>query len=66
MSNKDRLALCQRPAQSSASSVYNIVAPIMNDVKKRGDLALVELTKKFDKVDLESPVIDLSKISIVI
>ncbi|CAJ0637729.1 2273_t:CDS:2 [Entrophospora sp. SA101] len=33
------------------------VRPIVDDVHKRGDKALIELTAKFDGIKLDSPVI---------
>ena len=43
--------LCQRPSLDIVS-MLDIVRPIMDDVAKRGDAALFDYEKKFDKVDL--------------
>lgn len=48
----------QRPSQKSTDKIMNIVNPIIQDVKSRGDVALLEYTKKFEKAgSLTSPVI---------
>ena len=48
----------QRPSQRSTDDIINIVKPIVNDVRERGDKALLEYTRKFEKVSsLESPVL---------
>ncbi|KAH3663564.1 hypothetical protein OGAPHI_004965 [Ogataea philodendri] len=47
----------QRPIQKSAD-IMNLVTPIVEKVRKEGDSALVELTAKFDKVELASPVLN--------
>ncbi|KNC87149.1 hypothetical protein SARC_00730 [Sphaeroforma arctica JP610] len=52
--------LCKRPAQSESEFVKKACATIIDDVRKRGDTALLELTAKFDKVTLASPVIDVA------
>jgi histidinol dehydrogenase len=44
-------ALLARPVQST-QQIEAIVAPILAQVREQGDAALVELAKKFDKVDL--------------
>ncbi|QKZ14293.1 histidinol dehydrogenase [Spirosoma sp. KUDC1026] len=44
-------ALLARPVQST-KQIEAIVAPILAQVQEQGDAALVELAKKFDKVDL--------------
>lgn len=47
----------RRPAQKT-NDIMGIVAPIIEDVKARGDAALLELAAKFDRASgLESPVI---------
>ncbi len=48
---KDWKQLLQRPSQDF-TSVKNIVESILNDVKQRGDAAVKDYTKKFDKLDL--------------
>lgn len=46
-----------RPVQSTAD-IMKLVLPIVQQVKKDGDAALLELTAKFDGVKLESPVLE--------
>lgn len=45
--------LCQRP-EADLESLENSVKDILNQVKRSGDQALRELTKQFDKADLQS------------
>ncbi|XP_065174381.1 uncharacterized protein LOC135804441 [Sycon ciliatum] len=49
--------LCQRPAVTDNARLMKIVQPILADVRSRGDDAVLELTAKFDRVKLDSPVI---------
>jgi phosphoribosyl-ATP pyrophosphohydrolase/phosphoribosyl-AMP cyclohydrolase/histidinol dehydrogenase len=51
-----RTSLLQRPIIKS-DDIMARVRPIMDDVRKNGDAALIKLTEKFDGVKLESPVI---------
>ncbi len=44
-------ALLARPVQASAQ-IEGIVAPILRQVRDQGDAALIELTQRFDKLDL--------------
>lgn len=46
-----------RPVQSTAD-IMKLVLPIVQQVKKDGDAALLELTAKFDGVTLQSPVLE--------
>lgn len=46
-----------RPIQKTAE-IMNLVKPIIDNVVKNGDKALIELTAKFDGVDLKSPVLE--------
>lgn len=46
----------QRPAQSS--NAFELARPIVEQVKQRGDAALLELTAKFEKCQLSSPVLE--------
>ncbi|KAG7808558.1 hypothetical protein KL921_003640 [Ogataea angusta] len=56
--SKEDIEKClQRPIQKSAD-IMNLVTPIVEKVRKEGDAALVELTAKFDKVQLSSPVLN--------
>ncbi|CAG8507273.1 9479_t:CDS:2 [Funneliformis caledonium] len=56
ISDTQKKSLLQRPIIKS-DDIMARVRPILDDVRKRGDAALVELTAKFDGVKLESPVI---------
>lgn len=49
-------ACLERPIQKS-SDIMSLVTPIVENVKNNGDKALLELTEKFDRVKLESPVL---------
>lgn len=48
-------------AREDLSSTLNLVKPIIEDVKNRGDMALREYTRKFDNVAPDSFVLDLSR-----
>ncbi|KAI9806440.1 MAG: trifunctional histidinol dehydrogenase [Piccolia ochrophora] len=51
-------AALQRPSQRSTEKIMNIVTPIINMVRERGDTALLEYTHKFEKAtSLTSPVL---------
>lgn len=50
-------ACLERPIQKS-SDIMGLVTPIVENVKNNGDKALLELTAKFDRVQLESPVLN--------
>jgi len=52
-------ALLARPVQST-QQIETVVAPIMAQVRAGGDAALVELTNKFDKVDLTADGLEVS------
>ena len=52
-------ALLARPVQST-QQIEAVVAPILAQVRDTGDTALVELTKKFDKVDLNVAQLEVS------
>ncbi|XBW37363.1 hypothetical protein QEN19_002943 [Hanseniaspora menglaensis] len=45
-----------RPIQST-TNIMSLVNPIIENVKQNGDKALLELTAKFDRVELESPIL---------
>ncbi len=49
-------SLCKRPS-IDLSELQPKVQAVLDDVKMRGDEALIELTSKFDKVDLKSLVL---------
>ncbi len=46
-------ALLARPMQAS-EQIEGIVAPILRQVREQGDAALIELTQRFDKLDLNT------------
>ena len=46
-------ALLARPMQAS-EQIEGIVGPILRQVRKQGDTALIELTQRFDKIDLNA------------
>ncbi|KAK7203324.1 histidinol dehydrogenase-domain-containing protein [Myxozyma melibiosi] len=48
--------LLRRPAQKNAN-IMNLVTPIVEAVRTRGDAALLEFTAKFEKAHLKSPVL---------
>jgi len=48
----ERSALLQRPAVSQTVEISEGVATIIEEVRDRGDAALRELTRKYDKADL--------------
>lgn len=53
----EEVAAClERPIQKSAD-IMSLVTPIVNKVKNEGNKALLELTAKFDRVELENPVL---------
>jgi len=53
---EERKQLLKRPVLSSDEMIAK-VKPIVNDVRARGDNALLELTAKFDKAQLDTPVL---------
>jgi len=55
----DWSALLARPVQST-QQIETVVAPIMAQVRAGGDAALIELTNKFDKVDLTAHGLEVS------
>ena len=56
VSAEERSRLLKRPVLKSDEMISK-VRPIVADVRSRGDTALLELTAKFDKAELLSPVI---------
>ncbi|KAJ7180169.1 histidinol dehydrogenase-domain-containing protein [Mycena crocata] len=56
ISPDERSALLRRPVLKS-DEMINKVKPIVEDVRARGDTALLELTAKFDKAELTSTVV---------
>jgi len=56
ISPKERSQLLRRPVLKSDEMIAK-VKPIVDDVRARGDAALLEFTAKFDKVQMDSTVI---------
>ncbi|KAI1136004.1 histidine biosynthesis trifunctional-protein [Hypoxylon sp. FL0543] len=58
VSEAEVLEALRRPSQRSADAIMNIVTPIINDIRKDGDKALLSYTHKFEKAtSLTSPVL---------
>ncbi|EGX91267.1 histidine biosynthesis trifunctional protein [Cordyceps militaris CM01] len=58
MSEADLRTTLQRPSQKSSDAILKIVVPIVEDVRKGGDKALLSYTHKFEKAtSLTSPVL---------
>ena len=60
LSDKELQDLCKRPAVVDKEKLEAIVGPILTNVRTYGDKALLELTERFDKAKLSSPVINMS------
>ncbi|KAI8343745.1 histidinol dehydrogenase-domain-containing protein [Chlamydoabsidia padenii] len=56
ISEEKQAELLLRPIIDS-TEITARVTPIMKDVRERGDKALIDLTKKFDRVELKTPTI---------
>lgn len=56
VSKEQRKQLMRRPAIKT-EAVMELCRPILRSVKERGDAAVLELTAKFDRVQLKSPVV---------
>jgi histidinol dehydrogenase len=54
----DWTSLCKRP-NIDLSELQPMVQSVLDEVNKRGDEALIELTSEFDKVDLKSLILDV-------
>ena len=54
---KDWAELLKRPSQDF-TSVKDVVQNILNDVKQRGDAALKDYTKRFDKIELNDLLVE--------
>jgi len=63
LSPEERAKLCLRP-KIDFGKVFGIVGPIIDDVKARGNAAILELTAKFDKVEMaeEDLVVDVASL----
>ncbi|KAF5092725.1 hypothetical protein D0Z03_002723 [Geotrichum reessii] len=55
-SKEDIIKVLTRPVQKTAD-IMKLVNPIVENVRDNGDKALIELTSKFDKVELKSPIL---------
>ncbi len=54
LTDLEKSALLKRPASSSSEELQSRTRAILSDVRERGDEALLEMTARFDKVQLES------------
>jgi histidinol dehydrogenase len=54
LSADERRAALRRPAQDNATEVHRSVTETIAQVRSRGDEALLELTRRFDRVDLQN------------
>lgn len=54
LSEPERRAALQRPAQADADALHQRVSEIIKDVRARGDEALLEYTRRFDGASLQS------------
>ncbi|KAG6015306.1 imidazoleglycerol-phosphate dehydratase, partial [Claviceps citrina] len=58
VSEAELLAALQRPSQKSPEAILKIVTPIIDDVRRNGDRALLSYTHRFERAtSLRSPVI---------
>lgn len=58
LSEADRIDALRRPAQSRAAELHDGVARIIAEVRERGDVALLELSAKYDRCNLTSIAVD--------
>ncbi|KAH6650088.1 histidinol dehydrogenase-domain-containing protein [Chaetomium tenue] len=57
-SRKELDEALRRPSQKSSDTIMKIIAPIIDDVRKKGDKGVLEYTHKFEKAtSLTSPVL---------
>ena len=61
LSESEKEVVVQRPRIDFAS-ITDIVGPIVEDVRTRGDAAVKDLTKKFDRCDLDEVCVELSDV----
>ncbi|HYX34000.1 MAG TPA: histidinol dehydrogenase [Oligoflexus sp.] len=54
LSRDEQRILLKRPASSSSAELQSGTREILADVHERGDQALIEMTARFDKVELQS------------
>ena len=62
LSARELQGLCKRPAAVNSPKLEALVRPIIDNVKTNGDKALLELTEKFDKVKLSTPVLEVNSL----
>lgn len=58
LTESDRIDALARPAQSRAAELHDGVARIIAEVRARGDVALLELSEKYDRCSLPSVAVD--------
>ncbi|EEB06097.1 histidinol dehydrogenase His2 [Schizosaccharomyces japonicus yFS275] len=56
LSAEERSALLARPIKNT-ENIRKLVTPIIDDVKARGDAALIDFAKRFEKADLKQAVL---------
>jgi histidinol dehydrogenase len=54
ISKPSEYAMILNRAKNDLSTAVSTVVPILNDISKRGDIAVREYTKKFDKIEIEN------------
>lgn len=59
--DQEKIKEIKKRASGNFDLVLNLVLPIINDVKTKGDKALFDYTKKFDKVLLNNKTIKVTK-----
>ena len=59
----DWKSLVKRPYVDN-SLIYETVIDVFKSVKDNGDLSLIELTKKFDKVELKNIKVEIDDINV--
>jgi histidinol dehydrogenase len=61
LSAEERRAALRRPAQADADGLHRRVREIIDDVRARGDQALLDFTERFDGVKLQSIEVDAAE-----
>src|SRR5678815_6053554 len=61
LSVEERRQALRRPVQQDAAAIHDRVREIISDVRARGDLALLEFTRRFDGVALSSIEVDTAE-----
>lgn len=62
LSAEEQKKRLQRPAQQDSAELIKQVEQIIEQVRVNGDQALLELTARFDKVRLDSPLLELEQV----